>query len=283
MDLIIGASGLVGGALLRKLGQAGIGTYRTRPAKGLRALDAGDRSATRSLLAEIGPSLVYFPAAQPNVDWCEAHPAEARVLNVTPALIAIEETARIGAHLVFFSSDYVFDGSRGPYAESDPPSPLSEYGREKVELEQRVLAAGGTVVRTTTVFGLETPPGKNFVLRLVHRLSALEPVTVPDDQVSTPTWSDELASGAVAVAGQGGVWHVAGPDLLSRLDLARLVATGFGLDAGLIEGVPTTRLDQAAARPLRGGLRIDRLAQHSGRRPVPTALALAALRGQLAA
>ena len=281
--LVIGASGLVGGALLRALGADAVGTFRRREVAGLRALDARDPVALDRLVEETRPEVVYFPAAEPDVDWCETHPADAREANVAPALLSLATTRRRGARFVFFSSDYVFDGAAGPYGEDDAPRPLSVYGTQKREVEERVLEAGETVVRTTTVFGRETPPGKNFVLRLVRALRAGERVRVPLDQSSTPTWSDELARGAVAVAREGGVWHVAGPDVLTRVEFARLVAQVFALSDATIVPVPTSALAQPAARPLRGGLRTAKLARRVGRAPLPTRQALARLRQELAA
>ncbi len=280
--LVIGASGLVGGALVRAFGADAMGTYRSRPVPGLRPLDARDRAALRRLIVEIGPALVLFPAAEADVDWCEAHPEEARAANVEPARSALDLTREAGARLVFFSSDYVFDGRSGPYDEAATTSPISVYGRHKREVEERVLDAGGTVVRTTSVFGAEPPPGKNFVLRLVARLRAGERVRVPADQVSTPTWSDDLAQGVLAVAAFGGIWHVAGPELLARDAFARVVADVFGLDASLIDAVATAALGQPASRPLRGGLRTDKLRLRIGRPLLGVGPSLERLRGQLA-
>lgn len=276
--LVIGASGLVGGALLRALGPKAIGTYRSRAVQGLRHLDVTDSPATERVLTELAPAIVYFPAAEPNVDWCETHPDEARAQNVDAAFGALRAARALGADFVFFSTDYVFDGAAGPYPEDAPVRPLSVYAKHKLEVEDRVLAVGGTVVRTTTVFGAEVPPGKNFVLRLVARLRAGEVATIPNDQLSTPTWSDELARAALAVGPRGGLWHVAGPDLLARDEFARLIADVYGLPLDLIRPVTTQELRQAASRPPRAGLRTDKLKRETGMTLMPTRSALVQLR-----
>lgn len=280
--LVIGASGMVGAGLLRALPDA-VGTYRSRPRSGLLELDARDEGALRSLLGKLRPSVVFFPAAEPNVDWCEEHPDDSYERNVVPALLGLKAASEVGAHFVFFSSDYVFDGRAGPYMESDPTSPVQVYGRHKLTVEERVLDAGGTVVRTTTVYGDEPPPPKNFVLRLIASLRAGKRVAVPSDQVSTPTWVDDLALGALAVARRGGLWHVAGPALLARDELARIVARTFDLDEALIDPVSTSALRQRAARPLRGGLRTEKLAAAMGRSLLGPAEALSRLRDRLKA
>ncbi len=274
--LVIGASGLVGQALMRAA-PAATGTYRTRALPGLRRLDAADAAATARLVEEVAPDVILCPAAQPDVEWCERHPDEARDANLAP----LRSVLRTGVPVVAFSSDYVFDGRAGPYAEDARRSPLSVYGAIKVALEDETLAAGGTVVRTTGVFGGEAPPGKNFVLRAVRTLTAGGPLVVPADQIATPTYADDLARAThrVAERGGGGLWHVGGPDLLSRLELGRLVAEVFGLDPSLVRGTSTAALGQAAARPLRGGLRNTRYRDTFGADPVrPVRAALEQMR-----
>jgi dTDP-4-dehydrorhamnose reductase len=263
--LVVGASGQIGAALCRVLDDT-IGTYRSRPGPGLRRLDASDRDAFRRTLDETQAQVVFFPAAQPNVDWCEAHPAEAETANLDPLRVALAASADCGAFLVAYSSDYVFDGTRGPYGEGDPVSPISVYGRIKVRLEEETLAAGAAVVRTTVVFGFEAGEPRNFVLRLLQSLARGERVKVPTDQVGTPTYSDDVArgSGAIADARAAEIWHVAGPDRMSRLELARRTARAFGAREALIDGVPTSALGQLARRPLESGLRSDKLRERFG-------------------
>ena len=284
--LVIGASGLVGGALLRQLGSGAVGTFHTRARPGLRPLDAGDRRAVDALIAAVAPEVIYFPAANPNVDWCERDPAAAEAANLGPLRATLEAAA--GIPVVAYSSDYVFDGHAGPYRETDRVAPLSVYGRLKVDLEELVLAAGGTVIRPTWVFGSEPEPAKNFVLRLVASLRRGEAARLPNDQVATPTDADDLARASLRIAGLDGsagrgIWHVVGPDRLARDVFGRIVAEVFGLDPALISGVPTAELGQAAARPLDGGLLCERYRSHFGTSPVrPVRAALAELRAQRA-
>jgi dTDP-4-dehydrorhamnose reductase len=262
--LVIGASGLVGGALMRSLEESAIGTFRTRPVAGLRYLDALDSPGLAALLAEVRPEIVFFPAAEPNVEWSESEPDAAYRANVVATVQALDAARSSGARFVFFSSDYVFDGLAGPYDENAPTAPVSVYGRHKVETEQRVLNVGAVVIRTTSVDGSEQPPGKNFVLRLISRLAGGETVTIPSDQYSTPTWSAELARGAIAVSERTGIWHVAGTDFLARDRFAAMVAEVFGFDASLIRPVTTNELHQKAARPMYGGLRADKIMRVTG-------------------
>lgn len=268
---------------MRALGPTAIGTFLSRPGPGLFCIDARDISSLRRLVTSVGPDVVFFPAAEPNVDWCESHPDEARAANVTPARNALEVANECCALFVFFSSDYVFDGAAGPYEEDTPVMPLSVYGTQKREVEEVVLESGGTVIRTTTVFGTEPPPGKNFVLRVVAALSEGRVMQVPSDQWSTPTFSDDLALAAVAAATHPGIWHVAGPEFVARDAFARTVAAAFELDGALIRDVPTVKLHQLARRPLRGGLRGDKVIREFGLEFMSTVDALAVLRERLSA
>lgn len=256
-----------------------MGTYRTRALPGLVPLDARDGDALRRLIDARGATAVFFPAAQPNVEWCEDHPLDAEEANLVPLRAALAVARERGNLLVAFSSDYVFDGARGPYAEDDARSPISVYGRIKARLEDEAMAAGALVIRTTGVFGHEPSDPRNFVLRLVASLARGERVNVPDDQWSTPTYAEDLAAGSrmLADARATGLWHVAGGDLVSRVELARRAARAFGLPEAGIAPVPTSALGQRAARPLRGGLRIDR-ARRAGYAPRGLADALAHLR-----
>jgi dTDP-4-dehydrorhamnose reductase len=166
---------------------------------------------------------------------------------------------------VFFSTDYVFDGAEhepGPYDEGARTNPLSVYGRTKLEGEQRVMEANAEalVVRTTWVHGAD-PREKNFVYSLMRTLADGKRMRVPMDQVSTPTFNRDLiaVAGALVCAGASGVFHAAGPELMSRIEFARELAEWLGLEAGLLEGVTTAELGQPAARPLASGLKTDKL------------------------
>jgi dTDP-4-dehydrorhamnose reductase len=281
--LVIGGSGLVGGAFVRTLrdrGHAARGTYHTRPAEGLEPLDlAGD---TAAYLERLNPSLVVLASALTHVDYCETHPEETRARNVE----ALEPVAawcdRRDVPLAFFSTDYVFDGTAGPYAEDAPPHPINVYGDSKLAGERRVgTLARHVVLRITNVFdvGHDT---KNFLHRCIEHLRDRRPLVVPDDQWATPTsaaWLatqtlDLVARGALFGADAPRVLHVACDDLVSRVELARRVATRLGADATLVEGRPTAELHQAAPRPLRGGLRNDRLKRLLGVPALPLEAAL---------
>ena len=255
----------MGSALLARLGSHAVGTWR-HPAPGGIALELGSVARSPALAADAvaraDADVVYVAAGMTWVDGCEEDPSTAGAANRDgPAALAAAARAA-GGHTVFFSTEYVFDGTAGPYRESDPPRPLSVYGRTKLEGEQAVLDAdpGALVVRTTVVWGPE-PNGRNFAHQLARRLRVGDPMTVPDDQASSPTYNEDLvdATTALVEADVSGVVHVAGAEVMDRAAFARRLAGAMGLDAGLVHPVPTATLDQRAPRPLRAGLDIGRL------------------------
>src|SRR5687767_11611962 len=139
--LIIGASGLVGGALLRALGAAGhdvLGTYRSRPVPGLVPLDVADPSAIRRTIADARAHVVFLTAALTAVDYSDDHEDEARAINVDGPRFVAEAAAAAGSRVVYYSTEYVFDGRSGPYGEDDPISPQGAYARSKADGERAV-------------------------------------------------------------------------------------------------------------------------------------------------
>jgi dTDP-4-dehydrorhamnose reductase len=262
---VVGAGGQVGGALLAHLGERALGTWRSPPPGGhaadLEAL-AADPASARALVGEAGAGVVVVAAGMTWVDGCEQEPDLARRVNADGPAALARAAAATGARTVYLSTEYVFDGTAGPYGEDDPVSPLSVYGRSKLEGEQAVQAAdpAALVLRTTVVYGPEGH-GRNFAYQLVGRLGRGEAMRVPGDQVSSPTYNRDLAEALVALvdAGVSGVVNVAGPEIVDRAHFARRLAGLMGLDATLIEAVPTSALGQTAPRPLDAGLRIDRL------------------------
>jgi dTDP-4-dehydrorhamnose reductase len=264
--LVVGGTGLVGNALLRAWRARGedvsAATYHCHPSASFLQLDMQDESAVRALIGRLRPSLVAVPAANPYVDDCERRPAETRKVNVDGTLNVARACREAGARMIFFSSDYVFDGAKGGYTEEDPVSPLNEYGRQKAETERGVLAvdARNLVIRTSGAYGWQWEP-KNFVLQIRAGLSEGRELRVADDVVYNPTYVEDLAeiTSSLAAAGAAGVVQVVGANALSRSEFALRAARAFGLSEGLIRPVPSSSLPSPTRRPKNSSLRTDRL------------------------
>jgi dTDP-4-dehydrorhamnose reductase len=264
--VVLGGSGQIGGWLLRVLDERGhhaIGTYASVHFPGLAPLDAGQREAAASWLKTQAPDVVFYPAGFTWVDGCERDPARAYAANLDEPLNLARTAAGFGARFVYFSTDYVFDGTAGPYDEESPTNPLSVYGRSKRDAEAVLadeLGEAQLTVRTSWVFGPERQ-GKNFAYQLARALGGGQRLVSPSDQISSPSYGPDVARATVllAEARQSGLIHVAGPEIMDRTSFASAIATAFGLDPSLIDSRPTASLDQDARRPLCGGLLTPRL------------------------
>ncbi len=258
--LVIGASGFVGTVLFHDFAEQHevFGTYCHTKIPELLFLDVTDKNAFQQVLSTVQPDVVVQPAAQPWVDFCEQQPEESYKINVQGALHGIDWCAAHQKRYVFLSTDYVFDGKKGPYTECASCNPLNVYGEHKFLVEQAIqktLGHLGLVVRTTTVFGWEAA-GKNFVAKFIKTLQEGKPFTLPNDQYATPTYVGDISHAIIALveAQKSGIYHAAGPEYLSRVAFAEIVADVFGLRKNLICGISTPELKQPANRPLNGGL-----------------------------
>jgi dTDP-4-dehydrorhamnose reductase len=264
-SLVIGASGLIGGHLFNTLsnsGQETFATYHSHPISSGSPLDIRVATDLESLFNKINPDMVYLPGALPNVDYCEKNPKESYEINVSGVQNVVNAVNQIGAKIIFFSSDYIFDGKSGPYKETDPANPISEYGRQKLAAEQYITlhSKNYLIVRTTVVYGWEWQ-GKNFVYRLIKSLQEGIYVKIPIDQIGSPTYANNLAKITVDLASSPvhGIINIAGSVLINRYEFSVATARVFNLDERLIQPVKTEILNQPAKRPLSAGLIVEKV------------------------
>ena len=195
--LVTGVNGQVGYELARSLQPLGevVALDRAR-------MDLANLDQVRSVLREIKPALIVNPAAYTAVDKAEEEEALAtRINGEAPGLMA-EEAKRLGAAMVHYSTDYVFDGRKpGAYEEGDATNPLSAYGRSKLAGEQAVEAAGipHLILRTSWVYGMR---GKNFLLTMRRLAAERDELRVVADQHGAPTWCRTIADTSVNVLTQ---------------------------------------------------------------------------------
>lgn len=264
--VVIGGSGQIGGWLLRSLAthsHEAIGTYNTVAFPGLVHIDGADLEASANWLRNQHPDVVFFPAGFTWVDGCEKDPAKARGANLEQPLNLAQVATDLSAKFVYYSTDYLFDGIAGPYDETSPPHPLSIYGIAKLEAEQALQKTLGElllIARTAWVFGPERQ-GKNFAYQLVKTLRAGKTLTVPSDQISSPSYGPDVAEASVRLVekNSAGIYHVVGPEVMSRPEFAKAIANAFDLDPSKIESKTTAELGQGAPRPLNGGLLAPKL------------------------
>ena len=294
--LITGANGLVGQALTRASARlpgadvlaTSLGAAVVRTGGGTARLDVLDGDAVERAFQDFAPDVVLHAAGLAQVEACEADREVCWALNVDAVATVAAACHRHGARLVLPSTDFVFDGAAGPYAETARPAPINAYGRSKLAAENALKSSRLTdwaVARTTLVFGVPAgeEPRLDLVRWLVRELSAGRPVRVAEDQLRTPTYDDDLADGILRIVRfrRTGVFHLSGRESLSILDVAHRVAHAFDLDAGLIAPATTVELHPGAPRPLRAGLLILRAESELGYRPRPLEAALDAIRDRL--
>lgn len=278
--LIVGAGGQVGTALARHLSQANGHSSALlsgrSPREGWLQLDLAtlrDQAEVAHALIDRPVSAILCVAAFTYVDGCEDQPELAFQVNAhAPAALA-GYARQQGIPFVYYSSDYVFDGSDahpGPYSEDSKTHPINVYGASKLAGEEAVLRQhpDALILRTAGVYGPDEQ-GKNYLYTVLRLLATGQTLRVPMDQVSTPTYNADLASATVQLLARGasGIFHVCGPELMNRLELAQRIAAEFNLDPSPLEGLSTDQIGQRAARPLRSGLRSDKL--HAYLSPAP--------------
>jgi dTDP-4-dehydrorhamnose reductase len=203
--LVTGRNGQVGGALAELLPQALpgheiIAVDRTQ-------LDLANLAQVREVMQAVRPDLVINPAAYTAVDLAESEADTAMLINGEAPGVLAEEAKRLGAGLIHFSTDYVYDGRKqGAWVETDATGPLSVYGRSKLAGELAIAAVGlpHVILRTSWVYGLT---GKNFLLTMLRLAQTRDELGIVSDQSGAPTWSRTLADATLAIVNKAGAPH----------------------------------------------------------------------------
>lgn len=275
--LIIGCNGLLGQNLIRtkpvdaEISLLGSGMENAAVLQtslvSYRSLDITNRTALEKTLREISPDFIINAAAITDVDLCERDQALCALVNRD----AVGWMASTGIPLVQISTDYIFDGESGPYAETDVTGPLSYYGITKLESEKLVLAGSpkSLVLRTMTLWGKGHGMKTSFVEFVQNSLSAGKTIKIVTDQWGNPTLAEDLALSVwkLILAGKNGIYHAVGSEWNSRFEWAVAIAEYYGLDKSLITPCVTADLKQLARRPLKSGLKIDKLVAATGFSP----------------
>lgn len=234
--LLTGASGQVGYELQRSLQGLGevIAVDRAR-------MDLSNLDQVRDVIRALRPGLIVNPAAYTAVDKAETEPDLARRINAeAPAVMAAEAKA-LGAAMVHYSTDYVFDGSKhGAYLETDATGPINVYGQTKLEGEQAIAAAGirHLILRTSWVYGMR---GKNFLLTMLRLARERDELRVVNDQHGAPTWSRTIADSTALVLAQaragdlawwerhGGTYHLSSQGQTTWCGFTEAIVAAAGL------------------------------------------------------
>lgn len=228
--VVTGANGQIGYEAVRELEPLGAVVALTRS-----DLDLADAAAIRETIRRLRPGVIVNAAAYTAVDRAETERKLASAVNADAPAILAEEAKRLGALLVHYSTDYVFDGEkRSPYLETDPTNPLSVYGATKLAGEEGIQGVGGSylILRTSWVYGAR---GTNFVRTVLRLAREREELRVVNDQVGAPTWSCSVASMTADIVGHAqtrgeelgvrplGLYHLSAAGETTWYDFARCV------------------------------------------------------------
>jgi dTDP-4-dehydrorhamnose reductase len=235
-------------------------------------LDITDELSVKAVLTMELPDVVIHTAAMTQVDDCEFKKEECVALNITAVEQLAKLSTELGFHLVHISTDFIFDGTKAMVTEDELPNPLSYYGWSKWEGEKAVMeyANSYSILRTVLVYGKVADMSRTNIVLWAHgALRDGKKANVVTDQFRTPTLAEDLAMGCFLAAEQRaqGIYHIAGKDYMSVIELVERVAKFYGFSTEHITRVDSSTLNQPAKRPPDTGLSIEKARKELGYEP----------------
>lgn len=281
--LITGSNGLLGQKLVKQLLNKNISFLASSKGENRNPqcpnthyvqMDITKPSQVSAIFQEYLPSAVIHTAAITNVDYCESNISECKEVNIAATNILFHAAQSINAQLIALSTDFVFDGVRGNYKETDAPNPLSVYAKSKLAAEQLLQVSNyknWAIVRTIIVFGEGSNLSRsNIVLWAKEALASGKELNIIDDQFRAPTWADDLAWACIRIAmmKKKGMFHISGPETFSIYDLVLRVAKSCGLETESLNKTTSESLNQAAKRPPKTGFDLTKARKEIGYNPM---------------
>ncbi|MDD7913237.1 SDR family oxidoreductase [Polaribacter ponticola] len=227
------------------------------------SIDITEEPNLKSQLQCIQPNFIINTAAMTQVDDCENNKENCDLLNVTVVKWLAEVSNEINAHLIHLSTDFIFDGVKGNYKETDTANPLSYYGLSKLKSEEVLVKSkiDFTIIRTILVYGKVFDMSRsNIVLWVKQMLEDKKEITIVNDQYRAPTYVEDLALACKISMDKKaqGIYHISSNTLLSVYEIAQQIAATFNLDKSLIKPISTSTLNQIAPRPAKTGFNLTK-------------------------
>jgi len=237
------------------------------------SIDLLDHADARKIAKEYKPEAIIHTAALASPDECERNKESAYSLNVEATRNLVEISNELKAHLVFMSTDFVFNGQQGPYLENDQREAVNYYGYTKIEAEDIVIkrAESWSIIRTVLSYGKQKDGArKSFPSMIIENLKKGLQLQLAFDQLRTPTYLPDLVDGLLQLSTEKiqGIFHLAGPDLISVFEFGQMIAERAGLNKELIIPVETQSLNHSAIRPLKTGLISNKARSVFGYKPL---------------
>ena len=281
--LITGSNGLLGQKIVRQLSNNSKLNYLATsqgqnrnsacPSTNYSSLDITNAVEVSNTISKYSPDYIIHTAAITNVDYCELNTSECEKVNVTGTKNLFDVAKKNGTHFLFLSTDFVFDGKKGNYKETDKPNPLSVYAKSKLDGELILMNSNysnWSIARTIIVFGEgENLSRSNIVLWAKEALSTGKALNIIDDQFRAPTWADDLAWGCIQICVQKrkGIYHLSGPESMSIFDLVMRIGSFFKLDTSSVNRTDSSSLNQPAKRPPITGFDLSKSKKDLGYEP----------------
>jgi len=250
-------------------------------------VDISDKSKLTEEFLKVKPDAIVHAASMTDVDKCEQNRELAYKINVEGTKNVVDAAKACKAFLLYISTDYVFDGEKGCYLETDLPSPISYYGYTKLKAEEIVRSAVDDfcVVRPSVVYGAAPAAGKiNFALWLLNKLKSKEQANVFVDQWNSPTLNSSLAEMTLEAVEKrlSGVYHLSGATRISRYDFAQVLAKTFRLEASCLAPASMKTFSAPAKRPRDSSLNTSKAERTLKHKPIKVEEALALLKREMA-
>ena len=260
--LILGGSGLLGKKLVEKASDSFevISTFNNHKiehskSRTIRIKLPDEIFNLKSLIFNEKPNLIINTIANTNIDYCEQHKTETYLLHVEMNKQIFKLCEDVASKLIFISSDYVFDGKKGDYMEYDKTSPVNYYGETKAIAESIILQnPTNTVLRSSLIYDWD--PQVRFLNYVVDKLRKNENIQAYDDFLTAPIFLEDLVGSIIKAVKKdaSGIYNLAGPSCVTRMDFALAIARKFNFDKNLIEPVSVKSLDLIAERPRNSSL-----------------------------
>lgn len=280
--LLTGANGLLGQKLVELIVKEGehnlIATARginrlpIQEGYTYQSLDITNKEDVTTTIAKYKPDSVINTAAMTNVDQCELEKEAGWDANVNSVKYLVEACKTHNCFLLHLSTDFIFDGTKGPLGEDETPNPVNYYGDGKLAAEKLVINSNlkWAMARTVLVYGVVSDMSRsNIILWVKDSLENHKPINVVDDQWRTPTLAEDLAMGCYLIIKQQaeGIYNISGKDMLTPYNMAIKVRDYFDLDGSLISRADSSTFSQPAKRPLKTGFIIDKARNDLGYEP----------------
>ena len=291
--LITGASGLLGRPLMKAFeGQDVLGLALSRAARPLKRVDLTDCDALAECVESFGPDVIIHSAAIRRPDICQNDPGLTRRVNVDATRRVAELARRQGAWVLYFSTDYVFDGTAAPYDIGDEPNPLNIYGQSKLDGERALLELLGhsAVLRVPILYGQVENNDESPATIIAEQVRSKQPGPIDAWATRYPTHVEDVALVCRSLARawqngnedvrRGGIFHFSGAEPMTKADMARVIGEVLGVDASHLH--PDANRPAGAPRPKNCQLDCSRIGRLFQPRRTPFRRAIAEILSQRA-